>query len=33
MNIESAAVLTGVTLIAISVIYVMYKISQENYNY
>ena len=33
MNIESVAVLTGVALIAISVIYVMYKISQENYNY
>ena len=33
MNIESVAVLIGVTLVAISVVYVMYKINQETFNY
>mgnify|MGYP003637769284 FL=1 len=33
MNIESVAVLIGVTLVTISVVYVMYKINQETFNY
>ncbi len=33
MNVESVAVLIGVTLVTISVVYVMYKINQETYNY
>jgi len=33
MNVESIAVLIGVTLVTISVVYVMYKINQETYNY
>jgi len=33
MNVESIAVLIGVTLVTISVAYVMYKINQETYNY
>lgn len=33
MNIESVACLIGVTLVTISVVYVMYKINQETFNY
>lgn len=33
MNVESVAVLIGVTLVTISVVYVMYKINQETFNY
>ena len=33
MNVESIAVLIGVTLVTISVVYVMYKINQETFNY
>jgi len=33
MNIESIGILSVTTLIAISVIYIMYKINQETINY
>lgn len=33
MNIESIVILSVTTLIAISVIYIMYKINQETINY
>ena len=33
MNIESILILSATTLIAISVIYIMYKINQETINY